>query len=107
MCACPTRAVVFHLLWRGGCCSPFCVCSAPVCHLAPLVRLPLLAVSRLTQSDRDRVLSLEDRLRARVIGQEEAVKSVASAILRSRAGMSKEGQPQGAFMFLVRACAPC
>ena len=58
------------------------------------------AVSKLTQSDRERVLTLEQRLRKRVVGQEEAVKSVASAILRSRAGISKENQPQGAFLFL-------
>ena len=60
----------------------------------------MTAVSKLTQSDRERVLTLEQRLRKRVVGQEEAVKSVASAILRSRAGISKENQPQGAFLFL-------
>ena len=57
-------------------------------------------MNKLTQSDRDRVLTLENRLRGRVVGQEEAVKSVASAILRSRAGLAKEHQPQGAFLFL-------
>jgi ATP-dependent Clp protease ATP-binding subunit ClpB len=59
-----------------------------------------IPVQKLTLSDRERVLKLGERLQSRVIGQENAVRIVADAILRSRAGVSREGQPQGAFLFL-------
>lgn len=48
----------------------------------------------------DRLLKLEDRLHERVVGQDEAVTAVAEAILRSRAGMAREHQPIGSFLFL-------
>ena len=59
-----------------------------------------IPVQKLTLTDRDRVLKLGDRLMERVIGQDNAVKIVADAILRSRAGVAREGQPQGSFLFL-------
>ncbi len=68
-----------------------------------------IPVTKLTMNDRERVLKLGERLKARVIGQDTAVKLVADAILRSRAGIAREQQPQGSFLFLgarVRVC-PC
>ncbi len=59
-----------------------------------------IPAAKLTQSDRDRLLHLQDRLRARVIGQDEAVDAVAGAVLRHRAGLSDPDQPQGSFLFL-------
>lgn len=59
-----------------------------------------IPVQKLTLSDRERVLKLGERLQSRVIGQDNAVKIVADAILRSRAGVARAGQPQGAFLFL-------
>ncbi len=54
----------------------------------------------ITQSEADRLLSLEDVLHRRVIGQDEAVTAVARAIRRGRAGLSDPGRPIGSFLFL-------
>jgi ATP-dependent Clp protease ATP-binding subunit ClpB len=59
-----------------------------------------IPVTRLTQSDRDRLLKLGECLHVRVKGQDEAVERVAEAILRSRAGLSRRGRPTGSFLFL-------
>ena len=59
-----------------------------------------IPVSKLVESEKEKLLHLEDELHKRVIGQDEAVKSVAEAILRSRAGISDEGRPIGSFLFL-------
>jgi ATP-dependent Clp protease ATP-binding subunit ClpB len=59
-----------------------------------------IPASRLNQSERERFLSLGQRLHQRVVGQEEAVDAVADAILRARAGLSDPGQPMGSFLFL-------
>lgn len=59
-----------------------------------------IPVTKLTQADKDRLLNLGDHLRQRVIGQDEAVDSVAEAIIRSRAGLSRDNQPSGSFLFL-------
>ncbi|KAF9208110.1 hypothetical protein BGZ49_009734 [Haplosporangium sp. Z 27] len=59
-----------------------------------------IPVQRLNKSQVDRLLQLGDRLSERVVGQEQAVQAVAEAVLRSRAGMSKEHAPMGSFMFL-------
>ena len=56
-------------------------------------------VTKLSQGDRTRLLQLHERLHERVIGQEEAVKCVANAVIRSRA-LPRPNQPAGAFMFL-------
>jgi ATP-dependent Clp protease ATP-binding subunit ClpB len=58
-----------------------------------------IPVSKLTASDRERLLSLSKHLHERVVGQDEAVDAVAEAILRSRAGMSAPGRP-ASFFFL-------
>ncbi|SCK33424.1 ATP-dependent Clp protease ATP-binding subunit ClpC [Streptomyces sp. WMMB 714] len=59
-----------------------------------------IPVSNLTQEERERLLGMEERLRERVIGQDEAVAAVADAVLRSRAGLSSPARPIGSFLFL-------
>jgi ATP-dependent Clp protease ATP-binding subunit ClpB len=59
-----------------------------------------IPVSRLLESERQKLLQLEDHLHERVIGQEEAVAAVAAAIRRARAGMKDPNRPIGSFMFL-------
>jgi len=59
-----------------------------------------IPVSKLNQSEKERVLKLAEHLHKRVIGQNEAVDAVAEAIIRSRAGLSREHQPTGSFLFL-------
>ena len=52
------------------------------------------------QGEREKLLRMEDKLHARVVGQDEAVHLVADAIRRSRAGLSDENRPYGSFLFL-------
>ena len=59
-----------------------------------------IPVSRMLQSDRDRLLQLEDQLHQRVVGQEEAIVAVSDAIRRSRAGLQDPKKPIGSFIFL-------
>jgi len=59
-----------------------------------------IPVSKLQQSDRDKLLHLEEELHRRVIGQNPAVTAVAEAIQRSRAGLSDPGRPIASFMFM-------
>ncbi|RKP04962.1 P-loop containing nucleoside triphosphate hydrolase protein [Thamnocephalis sphaerospora] len=59
-----------------------------------------IPVQRLSRGQADRLLMLHDRLKQRVIGQNEAVEAVADAVLRSRAGLAREHQPTGSFLFL-------
>ncbi len=59
-----------------------------------------IPVSKMLQGEREKLLKMEDNLHKRVIGQHEAIKSVASAIRRSRAGLSDPNRPSGSFMFL-------
>ncbi|MFJ6658317.1 ATP-dependent Clp protease ATP-binding subunit [Streptomyces sp. NPDC091377] len=63
-------------------------------------RLTGVPVSRLTEEEKDRLLGLEDHLHRRVIGQDEAVKAVSDAVLRSRAGLASPDRPIGSFLFL-------
>ncbi|MDR1599850.1 MAG: ATP-dependent chaperone ClpB [Oscillospiraceae bacterium] len=57
-------------------------------------------VSKLVESEREKLLQLPEQLHRRVIGQDEAVDAVADAILRARAGMSDPNRPIGSFLFL-------
>jgi ATP-dependent Clp protease ATP-binding subunit ClpB len=57
-------------------------------------------VDRMLEGERDKLLHMEERLRARVVGQEEAVVAVSNAIRRSRAGLQDPNRPIGSFMFL-------
>eukprot|EP00126_Sphaerothecum_destruens_P013265 Sdes_comp22699_c0_seq1m21114 len=59
-----------------------------------------IPVNKLNQTERQKLLNLADDLHKRVIGQNEAVDSVAEAVLRSRAGLSRPNQPTGSFLFL-------
>ena len=59
-----------------------------------------IPVSRLMEGEREKLLRLEEQLHERVIGQDEAVKSVAEAVLRSRAGIKDPNRPIGTFIFL-------
>lgn len=57
-------------------------------------------VQSMLQSEKTKLLHLDDELRKRVVGQEEAVEAVSSAILRSRAGLQNPNRPIGSFLFL-------
>ncbi len=59
-----------------------------------------IPVTRLLQSEREKLLHLGDQLHRRVVGQDEAVKAVAEAVLRSRAGLADPARPTGSFLFL-------
>ena len=59
-----------------------------------------IPVSRLMEGEREKLLHLEEQLHRRVIGQDEAVRKVSEAILRSRAGIQDPDRPLGSFLFL-------
>ena len=59
-----------------------------------------IPVSKLAESEREKLLHMEDILHKRVIGQDEGVKAVSEAILRARAGLKNENCPVGSFIFL-------
>ena len=59
-----------------------------------------IPVSKMLEGERDKLLRMEAALHQRVIGQDEAVKAVADAIRRSRAGLSDPNRPNGSFLFL-------
>ncbi len=59
-----------------------------------------IPVSKMLESERAKLLRLEDELHQRVIGQEEAIEAIADAVRRSRAGLQDEKKPIGSFIFL-------
>ncbi|MDB5203628.1 MAG: clpB [Ferruginibacter sp.] len=59
-----------------------------------------IPVSKMLQSEREKLLNLEDELHKRVVGQDEAIEAVADAIRRSRAGLQDAKKPIGSFIFL-------
>ncbi len=59
-----------------------------------------IPVSKMLQSEREKLLQLEDELHKRVVGQEEAITAVADAVRRSRAGLSDPKRPVGSFISL-------
>jgi len=59
-----------------------------------------IPVSKMLEGEREKLLKMEDALRGRVIGQEEAIKVVSDAVRRSRAGLSDPNRPSGSFLFL-------
>lgn len=59
-----------------------------------------IPVTRMMQSEREKLLKLEDELHKRLIGQDEAVIAVSDAVRRSRAGLQDENRPIGSFIFL-------
>ncbi|MBN9743645.1 AAA family ATPase [Amycolatopsis sp. A1MSW2902] len=63
-------------------------------------RLTGVPATRLTETERERLLGLEEHLHDRVIGQDDAVRAVAEAVRRSRAGLAEPDRPFGSFLFL-------
>ncbi len=59
-----------------------------------------IPVSKMMQGERDKLLTMEDKLHERVVGQDEAVRLVSDAIRRSRSGLSDPNKPYGSFLFL-------
>ena len=59
-----------------------------------------IPVSKMMQSEKDKLLHLEDELHRRVVGQDEAIKAVSDAVRRSRAGLQDPRRPIGSFIFL-------
>lgn len=59
-----------------------------------------IPVSKMLESEKDKLLRMEEELHRRVVGQEEAIKAVSDAVRRSRAGLQNEKRPIGSFMFL-------
>jgi ATP-dependent Clp protease ATP-binding subunit ClpB len=59
-----------------------------------------IPVSKMLEGEREKLLRMEEVLRKRVIGQEEAVEAVSNAVRRSRAGLGEAGRPNGSFLFL-------
>lgn len=59
-----------------------------------------IPISKMLEGERDKLLRMEDALHNRVVGQDEAVKAVADAIRRSRAGLADPNRPNGSFLFL-------
>ena len=59
-----------------------------------------IPVNKMLEGEKDKLLHMEDRLRERVIGQDEAIVAVSNAVRRSRAGLSEPNRPIGSFLFL-------
>jgi len=59
-----------------------------------------IPVSKMLEGEREKLLKMEDQLRERVVGQEEAIKVVSDSVRRSRAGLSDPNRPSGSFLFL-------
>ena len=74
------------------------VTASEICHVVS--NWTGIPVDRLNTSDRERLMQLPKRLSEKVIGQSAAIEAVSNAILRSRAGLAREGKPTGCFLFL-------
>src|SRR5664280_2246034 len=59
-----------------------------------------IPVSRMLESEKEKLLRLEDELHKRVVGQDEAISAVADAVRRSRAGLQDQKKPVGSFIFI-------
>ncbi len=59
-----------------------------------------IPVTKMIQSEREKLLTLEDELHKRVVGQEEAIEAISDAVRRSRAGLQNPNRPIGSFLFL-------
>jgi len=70
-------------------------------HVAEIVsRLTGIPVSELTKEEREKLLKMEELLHQRIVGQDEAVRAVAEAVRRARAGLSDPNRPIASFLFL-------
>lgn len=74
------------------------VCADDIAEV--VARATGIPVARMLQSERSRLLSLEDRLAERVVGQPEAIEAIANAVRRNRAGLQDPNRPIGSFIFL-------
>jgi ATP-dependent Clp protease ATP-binding subunit ClpB len=59
-----------------------------------------IPVTKMLQSEREKLIHLEDELHKRVVGQDEAIRAIADAVRRSRAGLQDQNRPIGSFLFL-------
>ncbi|MFQ5824477.1 MAG: ATP-dependent chaperone ClpB [bacterium] len=59
-----------------------------------------IPITRMLESEREKILKMADRLRERVVGQDEAIEAVSFAVRRARSGLSEENRPIGSFIFL-------
>lgn len=59
-----------------------------------------IPVNRMLESEKEKLLRMEDELHKRVVGQEQAIRAIADAVRRSRAGLSNEKRPIGSFLFM-------
>ena len=59
-----------------------------------------IPISRMLEGEREKILKMNDRLRKRVVGQDEAIDAVSFAVRRARSGLSEENRPIGSFIFL-------
>ncbi len=59
-----------------------------------------IPVARMLEGEKEKILQMEERLRQRVVGQDEAIRAVSEAVLRSRAGLNDPRRPIGSFIFL-------
>src|SRR5512144_189944 len=70
-------------------------------HVASVVsRWTGIPIDKMLEGEREKLLSMEENLRKRVVGQEEALKAVANAVRRARAGLQDPNRPIGSFLFL-------
>ena len=84
--------------WRGESAADACVDADDIAEVvASWTGIP---VAKLTQTESERLMHLEETLHRRVIGQDEAVRAVAKAIRRSRVGLKDPNRPTGSFIFL-------
>ncbi|MBI4224926.1 MAG: AAA family ATPase [Candidatus Sungbacteria bacterium] len=67
---------------------------------AAIARWTGIPVTKIIETEASRLIKMEDELKKRVIGQDEAIERIASAVRRSRAGIGEENRPIGSFMFL-------
>lgn len=80
--------------------EPFTPQVTPEAMSRVVSRLTGIPLTKLSLTDKERLLGLADILHKRVVGQHEAVTAVSDVIMRSRAGISRKGQPTGSFLFL-------
>jgi ATP-dependent Clp protease ATP-binding subunit ClpB len=86
---------------EGGEGAPMVEEAVTADHVAQVVsRWTGIPVSKMLEGERDKLLRMEDELAKRVIGQEEAVHAVSTAVRRARAGLQDPNRPIGSFMFL-------
>ena len=70
-------------------------------HIAQVVsRWTGMPVDKMLEGEREKLLHMEDELASRVVGQDEAVSAVATAVRRARAGLQDPNRPIGSFLFL-------